>query len=60
MAPCHFCPSCRPLAVLRRDPNAVQPKFKIETKSYRRESMVAASPNAGPKQTPEPPGSVQS
>ncbi|KAI5933284.1 Zinc finger protein 541 [Manis javanica] len=35
------------------------PEFKIETKSCRRESMVTPSPNAAPKWTPEPPGSIQ-
>ncbi|XP_047568439.1 zinc finger protein 541 isoform X1 [Lutra lutra] len=35
------------------------PEFKIKTKSYRRESILNASPNAGPKRTPEPPGSVE-
>ncbi|XP_044116467.1 zinc finger protein 541 [Neovison vison] len=35
------------------------PEFKIKTKSYRRESILNSSPNAGPKRTPEPPGSVE-
>ncbi|KAI5141901.1 hypothetical protein MUG91_G639n2 [Manis pentadactyla] len=33
------------------------PELKMKTKSCRGESIVNASPNAGPKQTPEPPGS---
>lgn len=35
------------------------PEFKIKTKSYRRESILNSSPNAGPKRTPEAPGSVE-
>uniref|UniRef100_A0A8C9KC57 Zinc finger protein 541 n=1 Tax=Panthera tigris altaica TaxID=74533 RepID=A0A8C9KC57_PANTA len=35
------------------------PEFKIKTKSYRRESILNSSPNAGPKRTPEPPGSAE-
>ncbi|XP_039100139.1 zinc finger protein 541 isoform X2 [Hyaena hyaena] len=35
------------------------PEFKIKTKSYRREPILNASPNAGPKRTPEPQGSVE-
>ncbi|KAM8964106.1 zinc finger protein 541 [Lycaon pictus] len=35
------------------------PEFRIKTKSYRRESILNSSPNAGPKRTPEPPGSVE-
>ncbi|XP_021101655.1 zinc finger protein 541 isoform X8 [Heterocephalus glaber] len=36
------------------------PELKIKTKSYRRESILNSSPSAGPKRTPEPPGSVES
>ncbi|XP_053463285.1 zinc finger protein 541 [Nycticebus coucang] len=36
------------------------PELKIKTKNYRRESILNSSPNAGPKRTPEPPGSVES
>ncbi|XP_033079726.1 zinc finger protein 541 isoform X4 [Trachypithecus francoisi] len=36
------------------------PELKIKTKSYRRESILSSSPNAGPKRTPEPSGSVES
>ncbi|XP_010639118.1 zinc finger protein 541 isoform X1 [Fukomys damarensis] len=36
------------------------PELKIKTKSYRRESILNASPSAAPKRTPEPPGSVES
>ncbi|XP_047649227.1 zinc finger protein 541 [Phacochoerus africanus] len=35
------------------------PELKIKTKSYRRESTLNASPNAGPKRMPEPPGNVE-
>ncbi|KAM4801277.1 zinc finger protein 541 isoform X1 [Urocitellus parryii] len=35
------------------------PELKIKTKSYRRESILNSSPSAGPKRTPEPPGSVE-
>ncbi|XP_032118403.1 zinc finger protein 541 isoform X1 [Sapajus apella] len=36
------------------------PELKIKTKSYRRESILSCSPNAGPKRTPEPSGSAES
>ncbi|XP_058386982.1 zinc finger protein 541 [Diceros bicornis minor] len=35
------------------------PELKIKTKSYKRESILNSSPNAGPKRTPEAPGSVE-
>nr|XP_020753687.1 zinc finger protein 541 [Odocoileus virginianus texanus]XP_020753688.1 zinc finger protein 541 [Odocoileus virginianus texanus]XP_020753689.1 zinc finger protein 541 [Odocoileus virginianus texanus]XP_020753690.1 zinc finger protein 541 [Odocoileus virginianus texanus] len=35
------------------------PELKIKTKSYRRESILNSSPNAGPKRSPEAPGSVE-
>ncbi|XP_057349017.1 zinc finger protein 541-like [Manis pentadactyla] len=35
------------------------PELKMKTKRCRGESVINTSPNAGPKQTPEPPGSVQ-
>uniref|UniRef100_A0A2K5EI34 Zinc finger protein 541 n=1 Tax=Aotus nancymaae TaxID=37293 RepID=A0A2K5EI34_AOTNA len=36
------------------------PELKIKTNSYRRESILSCSPNAGPKRTPEPSGSAES
>nr|XP_035141007.1 LOW QUALITY PROTEIN: zinc finger protein 541 [Callithrix jacchus] len=36
------------------------PELKIKTKSYRRESILSCSPDAGPKRTPEPLGSAES
>ncbi|XP_069918133.1 zinc finger protein 541 isoform X2 [Oryctolagus cuniculus] len=36
------------------------PDFKMKTKSFRRESILNSSPNAGPRRTPEAPGSVES
>ncbi|XP_060995693.1 zinc finger protein 541 [Dama dama] len=35
------------------------PELKIKTKSYRRESILNSSPSAGPKRSPEAPGSVE-
>ncbi|XP_025770082.1 zinc finger protein 541 [Puma concolor] len=35
------------------------PEFKMKTKSYRRESILNSSPNAGPKRTPEAPASAE-
>ncbi|KAI5256936.1 hypothetical protein MUG91_G177n130 [Manis pentadactyla] len=43
----------------KRPKGRTTPELKMKTKSCRGESVVNASPNAGPKQTPEPPGSVQ-
>uniref|UniRef100_A0A8C2YIX7 Zinc finger protein 541 n=1 Tax=Chinchilla lanigera TaxID=34839 RepID=A0A8C2YIX7_CHILA len=43
-----------------RPSHSPTPELKIKTKSYRRESILNSSPSAGPKRTPEPPGSVES
>ncbi|KAK2507408.1 hypothetical protein MC885_007627 [Smutsia gigantea] len=34
-------------------------ELKIKTKSYRREAVLNSNPNAGPKQTPEPLGTIK-
>ncbi|KAM6153538.1 zinc finger protein 541 isoform 1-T1 [Erethizon dorsatum] len=43
-----------------RPSHSPTPELKIKTKSYRRESILNSSPSAGPKRTPEPPGSMES
>ncbi|XP_045387256.1 zinc finger protein 541 [Lemur catta] len=48
---------CSPRERLSHRPT---PELKIKTKNYRRESILNSSPNAGPKRTPEQPGSVES
>ncbi|XP_006142191.1 zinc finger protein 541 isoform X2 [Tupaia chinensis] len=49
-----------PCSPRERPSHRPTPELKIKTKSYRRESILNSSPSAGPKRTPEAPGSVES